>query len=302
MYPFLFPFCKYLHGTFWGVELSMAASSELVFGVEAKRGGMQSLVVLDKSFLQAVRFAQLQYYVQNGWLFAVPDVFFYEHLRKWDQGRLANLRKLKSIENRVVLLPGIGEMFGAESGHLKPATQVLGVEKKRLVLTERLSSQGPFFELDSETKRISDGRTRELEARLDKIVGAWRGFNQLPLLKDAKDSEIPQRVRELSIFVRDDVDDIRGFYRNHRARGHPVAEAINVAWAFFRWTQVLLLGGLDFYESYGVATPFNRDKVFHELLDLDYLLPALLVGGLASNDKRMVRRFKFLRPEGLVLK
>jgi hypothetical protein len=63
-----------------------------------------------------------------------------------------------------------------------------------------------------------------------------------------------------------------------------------------------LLGGLEFYESYGVATPFKRDKIFNELIDLDYLLAALLVGGLASRDKTMVRRFKFLRPDGFVLR
>src|SRR6516165_12256063 len=103
----------------------MAASSKLVFGIEAQKRGMQVLVVLDKSFLQSVGLVQLQYYVTNGWLFAVPEIFFYEHLRKWDAWRLANLRKLKAIESRVVLLPGVGEMFRAESRHLKPATQVI---------------------------------------------------------------------------------------------------------------------------------------------------------------------------------
>ena len=210
---------------------------------------MQSLVVLDKSFLQAVGFAQLQDYVQNGWLFAVPDVFFYEHLRKWDEWRLENLRKLKTIESRVVLLPGIGEMFRAESRHLKPVTQIIRTEKKRLVLNKRFSSRGSFFELDSETQRISDERTKEFEERLDMIVEVWRDLNRLPSLKDAKDSEIPQRVKELSIQLRDDIDDIRGFYRNHRIDIYPPAELIDIEWAFLRWHQVQLLGGLDFYEK-----------------------------------------------------
>jgi len=280
----------------------MMARSELVFGIDAKREGIQTLVVLDKSFLQSVGLAQLQFYVQNGWLFAVPDIFFYEHLRKWDEWRLANLRKLKTIESRVVLLPGIGEMFRAESRFLKPATQVIRMERKRLVLNERFSSRGSFFELDNETKRISDGRTKEFEEKLDATVELWRDFRRLPALKEAKDSEIPERVRELAIQVRDDIDDIRGFYRNHRLDTYPPAEIIDVEWAFFRWHQVQLLGGLDFYDSYGIATPFKRGKIFNELLDLDYLLPALLIGGLASNDKRMVRRFKFLRLDGVLLK
>jgi hypothetical protein len=280
----------------------MAASPELVFGIEAKKRGMQALVVLDKSFLQSVGLAQLQYYVNNGWLFAVPEIFFYEHLRKWDEWRLANLRKLKAIESRVVLLPGVGEMFRAESRDLKPAKQVIRMDTKRLVLNERFNSRGAFFQLDGETKRISDQRTREFEERLDTIVEVWRDFSRLPPLKDIKDSEIPERVREMSIDVRDDIDDIRGFYRNHRIDVYPPPEVIDVDWAFFRWHQVMLLGGLDFYESYGVATPFKREKIFNELIDLEYLILAILVGGLASNDKRMVKRFKFMCRDGLVLR
>jgi len=42
--------------------------------------------------------------------------------------------------------------------------------------------------------------------------------------------------------------------------------------------------------------------MIHELLDLDYLVPALLVWGLASCEKRMVERFRLLRPDGVVLK
>jgi hypothetical protein len=207
----------------------------------------------------------------------------------------ANLRKLRAIESRVVLLPGVGEMFRAESRDLKPAIQVIKMEKKRLVLNERFNSRGSFFELDGETKRISDERTKEFfEERLDTIVEVWRDFNRLSPLKDAKDREVPDRVREMSIEVRDDIDDIREFYRNHRIDIYPPAEIIDVEWTLFRWHQVMLLGGLDFYESYGVATPFKREKIFNELIDLEYLLLAILVGGLASNDKRMVKRFKFM--------
>jgi len=40
----------------------------------------------------------------------------------------------------------------------------------------------------------------------------------------------------------------------------------------------------------------------HELLDLEYLIVALVVGGLASREKRMIERFKLLRPDGVLLK
>ncbi len=108
---------------------------------------MRSFVVLDKSFLQGVSPAQLRYYVQNGWIFGIVDAFWYEHFRKWDEWRLANLVKLKSIEKSLILLPGIGEMFRAEAQKLRPASQVL--VGKRVTLNPKLREGGRFFELDS---------------------------------------------------------------------------------------------------------------------------------------------------------
>ncbi len=84
-----------------------------------------SCVVIDKSFLDGVSSAQLQFYVQNGWTFAMPEVLMYEHFRKRDDRRIANIFKLHSIEKHVFQLPGIGEMFRMEGKTLKPAITTL---------------------------------------------------------------------------------------------------------------------------------------------------------------------------------
>ena len=257
-------------------------------------------MVLDKSFLQGVSAAQLQYYVQEEWVFGIADVFWYEHFRKWDEWRLANLIKLKSIEKSLVLLPGIGEMFRAEAQKHRPATQVL--VGKRVILNPNLRAGGRFSELDGQTKEFASGRTVELEKRLDDMIAIWRDFKTLPALNNATQSEMPDRVRELSLQIRDDPEDIRGFYRNHRIPPWPEPELIDEQWAFFRWIQVQLLAGLDFFASYGVKIQPSREKLMHEILDLEYLIMALVVGGLASREKRMIERFKLLRPDGVLLR
>ncbi|MDO8433020.1 MAG: hypothetical protein Q7S58_11490, partial [Candidatus Binatus sp.] len=88
----------------------------------------------------------------------------------------------------------------------------------------------------------------------------------------------------------------------HRNRSYPPAKLINEEWTLFRWIQVQLLAGLDFFASHGLGAPFNRENLFHGLLDLDYLITAVVVGGLASREKQMLERFSLLRPDGLVLK
>jgi hypothetical protein len=271
-----------------------------VFGLGAQKALGRSFVVLDKSFLQGVTASELQYHVQQGWVFGIADVLWYEHLRKWDRWRFAHLVKLKSVETHLALLPGVGEMFRAESEEVRPASQVL--RTKQVVLNEKLGRGHQFFELDSDTKRISAGRTAELEKRLEHMVRAWTDFKLIPEFEGAKSEDMPAIVMAKSIQIRDDRDDIRGFYRNHRYSSNPAPELINEQWTLFRWIQVQLIAGLDFFAGYGLGAPFNREKLFHELLDLDYLVPALIVGGLAPREKRMIDRFKFLRPDGVLLR
>jgi hypothetical protein len=261
---------------------------------------MRSFLVLDKSFLQAMSPAQLRYYVQQGWAFGIADVFWYEHFRKWDSWRLANLIKLKSIEKSLVQLPGPGEMFRAEIQKHRPASQVLA--GKGVSLNPKLRAGSQFLELDGETKETAAGRTAELEIRLDDMVDIWRGFKALPAFRDAVPTEVPARVRELSLQIRDDREDIRGFYTNHRISSWPQAHEIDEQWTFFRWIQVQLLAGLDFFASYGTRMQPSREKLMHELLDLEYLIAALVVGGLASREKRMIERFRLLRPDGVLLR
>ena len=216
----------------------------VLFNIESTNGSRRSFVVLDKSFLQGVSAAQLQYYAQQGWVFGIADVFWYEHFRKWDESRLANLVKLKSIEKNLVQLPGIGEMFRAEAQRHRPASQVL--VGKRVTLNTKLRAGGQFFELDGQTKEIASGRTVELEERLDDMIAIWRDFKALPAFSNATQAEMPNRVRELSLQIRDDREDIRRFYTNHRIPPWPEAKIIDEQWTFFRWIQVQLLAGVDF--------------------------------------------------------
>jgi len=270
------------------------------FGIDVRGMFGRSFVVLDKSFLQGVTAQELRFYVKHGWIFGVTETLQYEHFRKWDRWRFANLVKLKAIEKHIVLLPGIGEMFTAESEKRKPASQVLRI--KGLALTDELTPGRRFYELDEDTKKIAAERTLELEKRLDMMIDVWADFRQIPEFDGAKSEDMPAIVRAKSIQIRDDHDDMRGFYKRHRHRFNPPAKLISEDWTFFRWIQVQLLAGLDFFASYGLGAPFNRENLFHGFLDLDYLTVALVVGGLASREKQMLERFALLRPDGLVLK
>lgn len=272
----------------------------VTFGVPTHDGIFRCFVVLDKSFLQAINGAQLKFYASCRWIVGVPRVLFDEHFRKWDKWRFANLNKLRSAQDNLVLLPSIGEMFRAERQTLKPASLVL---KATAIDFEpdmfRGSKRVP--ELDEDTRTKGEIVTQRLDHKLNQIVHVWEAFKQIPEFQDAKSEDIPKIVNLKREQIRDDREDIRGFYRNHRDEGAPPAELIDEKWTYFRWIQVYLLAGLDFFASYGLGAPFRRETMINELIDLDYLITAILVGGLASRDRRMIDRFKLLRADGVVL-
>ena len=267
------------------------------FGVKTSR----SFAVLDKSFLQGVNSAQLQYYAQRGWTFGLTEALMHEHFRKRDARRIANLFKLHSIEGSVVLLPGIGEMFRSEAKTLKPACATM--QAKRIEFTPQKGPSGEYFELDRPSLMSTQERSRELKARLREIIDVWQlSLREMSELKNASPKELPERINELSLNIRDDRGDMRGFYANHRHADFPPPELLDEKWAFFRWIQVQLLAGLNFISRHGVNAKVDEESMLHELLDLDYLISALLVGGLACRETRFVERFRFLRPDGVILR
>ena len=115
------------------------AEPSFPFGVKT----LQSFEVLDKSFLQGVNSAQLQYYVQMGWTFGLTEALMYEHFRKRDPRRIANLFKLHSIEGGVVLLPGIGEMSRSEAKTFKPVRKTMPA--RRVEFTPQMGPSGEYF-------------------------------------------------------------------------------------------------------------------------------------------------------------
>ena len=259
-------------------------------------------VVLDKSFLDAVSSPQLQYHVQQGITFGVTDVLMYELMRKSnDDHRRRSLYKLSDVQG-LVLLPGVGEMFRAEGKYRKPALSVL--RARRLKITPGSESSDVPFSMTASEMRVTEERTAQLQnEKVPKIIEIWlNDLGSMPALKDTPQAELPEKLAALEHEILEDRGSMRQFYANHILPPFPPASLIDERWACFRWIQVHLLAGLDFFRRHSGNFDPNREKVMHELLDLDYTITALLVGGLASCEKRIVERFRFLRPGGVTLR
>lgn len=256
-------------------------------------------MVLDKSFLDAAGSAQLQYYASKGWTFGVPEALLYELMRKRDRRRTSDLWKLCRIHGSLVKLPGIGAMFRAEVQLQKPAISTLRAQRAKMPSTE--SQLEDPFGMSSREQRDTEDRTAALLRQLPSIVEVWRSLGSLLELGDVNQNAMVKSLEPLQRQVRDDREAVRQLYENHRSNNFPSSKLIDEQWALFRWFQVYLIAGLDFLGSHGLKGAPNQEKLLHERIDLDYTIPALLVGGLACCEKRILRRFKLLRPDGVVL-
>jgi hypothetical protein len=173
---------------------------------------------------------------------------------------------------------------------------------KAVRFTVEQGPSGEYFELDRSSLMSTDRRSRELKEKCLTMMTVWHSLRQIPDLRDASPKETPEVIKGLSLKIRNDCEDMRGFYANHRQNWFPAPHLFDEKWAFFRWIQVYLLAGLDYISRYGVRTKPNEESMAHELLDLDYLIFALLVGGLACREARFVDRFRFLRSDGVILR
>ena len=82
--------------------------------------------------------------------------------------------------------------------------------------------------------------------------------------------------------------------------------AFRPEWALYRWTQVTLLYALELLHRHGQLTPEKlttkpRERLQHDVIDVQCVFLGVLQGALASKDKRMRAMFKLLRPDGSVL-
>jgi hypothetical protein len=126
--------------------------------------------------------------------------------------------------------------------------------------------------------------------------------NIVPALQGYRPGQDRARIEEAIQEIASNMEGIRKFYEWAAPEGFAPAPIVGRTWAVFRFMQVHLIADVEFLASYGIEvhTP-NQAMLENERVDLNYLLLAVLAGGLASNDAAMKKRFRTLCPEGTLI-
>jgi hypothetical protein len=256
-------------------------------------------LVLDKCWLQAARAAEI-HQLRLNYSFVLPTTFYFELLTDENRGNRARLvQKLGAGRNpgACVFLP---ELLRWEIKHSKPAQPI-----------DRFLKDDFVFNPD-----LADPNFRFRDDDIQNMV-RWENQNAIALEQfKAQASPISYWFPELKGFPpggrRTLIDDamlrvanhqtVLEIYSRFRSERLPLASLIDSNWLLFRHTQMNLFAALEFTARYGAdATNVTSKRLHNDVLDVEYLIAASMVGAFASRDIQSRKFFKLACPDGVLI-
>ena len=254
-------------------------------------------IILDKSYLQGIpagRFQELS--EQYQWL--MPDILFYELISSDEPGRSGCFKKFPQKPNPIPLVKHVGALLEKEQTTHKPAGLPSENPDELNCLTWRFNpalSNG-----SSHLLNIDKATMRKRKAELDRDISSLiKNSNLAPTI-------FPDINEQ---FIADSVDKLSGSLSSFElpdGATMPARENLNESWTLFRWFQVQLLFSLDILYRYNDINPSaltdkSREKLEHDVLDMHYLILGVLQSAFATKDKKLIRFYKLLCPNGLLI-
>ena len=299
-----------------GTAAPMLSRTPVQHPFPAPNSTARTPIVVDKSYVHG---AGSLSEIPRGWSLLFPDAFFFEVASTNPSTRQSCLSKLRELNGNggVYVVSNVGELLRKEIHDLVCA----GQPSENLVRGLDLDA---FFgaQFDDLTKARRDALAlTEIEFDQD-VDGLIERANTLHgRIPGPSNGSTEQRERAYGAArqeVAQDRDFIVKFFAEVLCGGTyappgarflmQVAQtgAFGPEWALYRWTQVTLLHALELLERYGKMVPAKltttqREKLQHDVIDMQYVVLGVLQGALASKDKRMRAMFKLLRPDGAML-
>ena len=239
----------------------------------------------------------------------MPDVLFYELISSSEPGRSRCFSKLPQSANPIPITKHIGALLKKELTTHKPA----GLPSENI---EELNYRfNPNLSKGQYDLSISDIETmREIESELNSDISALITKSDtietmFPDINKGSDDARNGFIEEIERFIAENREEMAGFLGKLELPGQdviPDQSVLNESWALFRWLQVNLLFSLDIRRRYGEIsfselTNKQRTDFEHDVLDAHYLIQGVLQGAFATKEKKLIRFFNLLCPDGILV-
>ena len=266
---------------------------------------MPTAIVLDKSFLQGSKAAEINQLAESHRLI-VSDALFYELLTTDEPGRSRCFAKFPQSTNPVELVSHIGVMMRIEiDSHLpsgKPSQhrEVLQFRfNPGLSASEYVFSPEALAVINSQTEMLRTDVASYLErVELmpkffpDLLVGA---DDERRIARDEAEKAISEPRWLMPLYAQ--------LQAPAGERPLPPASVISEDWAIYRWLQIQFLFALDVNLRYKGELPDTcnsriYERMEHDLLDIQVLGLGCLEGSFATRETKLKRWWKLLCPTG----
>jgi hypothetical protein len=263
-------------------------------------------IVLDKSFLIGATGEQLRA-LGRDYTVVVSDALVLEILTTKALDRCRCGERLHALVRRFQVVESIPAMLRYEIASQAPVSPVLENVTNAVARVGRRLYQNKLVLTVREACSIQNWRA-DIAASVEGFLAESETIPRLfPAIQNSKEHERKAAALSIQQQLVDDPEPIRELHRAMSSSSFPPATKIDRNWAFFRRLQVHLFATLAEYGRQGqdVATKPRSQKskkeLENEVVDFEYRILGLLVGGLATLDSTCASTFRALAPAGLLL-
>jgi hypothetical protein len=268
---------------------------------------MRPAILLDKSYLQAASASTVRELSKSHELL-MADVLFFEMISTGEPARTRCFSKLPGGENPITLVKNVGALLRKEIRTHNPAGKPSeNQETFRFQFHPQLVKGTYAFDAQARAalEESNDELKQDVSDLIDTTSQVPRFFPDLLKGSDQERREARQSAEE---FIANEVQQIADFLK--RLKAPPTQRSlhsadINSSWAVFRWFQVKMLFSIDLFIRYSgnIPHPLTNNvyqRLEHDVLDSHYLILGVLEGAFATREKKLIRMFKLLRPDGIL--
>jgi hypothetical protein len=266
---------------------------------------MRPIVLLDKSYFQGISANKVRELSASNELL-MPDVLFFEHISSSEPGRTRCFSKLPTVDNPITLVKNVGSLLQKELRTRRPAGKPSDNRENLHFRFNSKLAEGSYT-FDPPSQAALDESNEELKSDvsllIEKMMLVPRFF---PDLLKGNDKEREQEREAAEDFLAKEAEPIIEFLSQLEP---PLGQkslhsaAITPSWTLFRWFQVQMLLAIDLYVRYSgtIPQPLTDNlykKLEHDVLDAQYLILGTLEGSFATRERKLIRIFELICPEG----
>ena len=261
-------------------------------------------IVLDKCYLQSASWQAICALAEHNDLI-ITGSLFHELLSGDQEARRRVFAKLPRIDNPAYLLDNVSALLAHEQQTHTPAGEVL-VHALDLRYRFNPGLQQTGYELPHEAlKGVAENEalTRRLvESYVARTNALADMFHRVTSGSDAdRLAALTEIEAEIAV-----PENVLNFYRSLNDPELPPADLITEEWATFRFYQTALLFSLQALHRHRGPIPLplsarEFERLEHDVHDHMALCTGILAGGLATNERKLMRWYTLLSPQGRLI-